>query len=77
MGPRNCIGQRLALMQVRLVLAKLFWHFDVGLVEGSGAGHVEGMGKERGRAQVDWAQQKVFTLWEKEGGWVRLKARAK
>ncbi|KAL8917302.1 MAG: hypothetical protein Q9208_008023 [Pyrenodesmia sp. 3 TL-2023] len=61
MGPRNCIGQRLALMQVRMILAKLFWHFNVETVEG--------------KPQVVWPDQKVFTLWEKEPGWVRLRAR--
>ncbi|KAL8897404.1 MAG: hypothetical protein Q9192_002597 [Flavoplaca navasiana] len=61
MGPRNCVGQRLALMQVRLILAKLFYHFDVDAVEG--------------RPQVEWAKQKVFTLWEKEPGWVTLRVR--
>ncbi|KAL8761584.1 MAG: hypothetical protein Q9184_002292 [Pyrenodesmia sp. 2 TL-2023] len=61
MGPRNCIGQRLALMEVRLVLAKLFWHFDFGTVEE--------------KPHIEWAEQKAFTLWEKEQGWVRLRLR--
>lgn len=61
MGPRNCIGQRLALMEVRLVLAKLFWNFDLETVEG--------------RPPMEWAEQKAFTLWEKEQGWVKLRRR--
>jgi cytochrome P450 len=27
-GPRNCIGKYLATLEVRLIMAKLLWHFD-------------------------------------------------
>ena len=62
LGPRNCIGQRLAWAETRLILAKLLWHFDVEEVEE--------------KRLVDWSKQKTYTLWEKTGGWVRLKHRA-
>lgn len=29
MGPRNCIGRNLAYLEMRLVIAKLVWHFDL------------------------------------------------
>lgn len=31
LGPRNCIGKLLALAEVRLVIAKLLWNFDLEL----------------------------------------------
>jgi len=30
-GPRGCIGKNLAYAEMRLVLAKLLWHFDLEL----------------------------------------------
>ncbi|KAK0612188.1 isotrichodermin C-15 hydroxylase [Immersiella caudata] len=49
MGVRNCIGRSLALMEARMILARLVWGFDMELVEG-----FEG-----------WAEQKTFILYEK------------
>lgn len=33
-GPRNCIGQNLALIEIRLILAHLIWEFDWDLASG-------------------------------------------
>ncbi|KAH9223339.1 cytochrome P450 [Leptodontidium sp. 2 PMI_412] len=49
-GPRNCIGQRLALAEMRLVVARLMWEFDFDIEEESRE-WVEGM--------------KVYTLYER------------
>ena len=49
----------LAYAEMRLILAKVLWHFDLELVE-------------PGR---DWlGEQKVFALWDKGSLGVRLKA---
>ncbi|KAK0614378.1 toxin biosynthesis cytochrome P450 monooxygenase [Immersiella caudata] len=48
-GARNCLGQSLAWHEMRLILAKVVWNFDMELVEGS----------ER------WDEQKCFVLWSK------------
>jgi hypothetical protein len=48
-GPRNCIGQGLAMGEMRAILARVVWHFDFELCKGS----------------ENWDQQKVFSLWEK------------
>ncbi|KAJ5117307.1 hypothetical protein N7448_010939, partial [Penicillium atrosanguineum] len=48
-GPRNCLGQRLADAELRLVLARLAWNFDLKLQAES----------------EDWIVQKAFTLWSK------------
>ncbi|KAI8939232.1 hypothetical protein NX059_005058 [Plenodomus lindquistii] len=50
-GPRNCLGKNLALAEMRLILAKMLFNFDLELVN-----------KEK-----DWMNQKVYTLWEKPG----------
>lgn len=34
-GPRICIGQALALTELRIILAKMIWNFDMGLCEES------------------------------------------
>lgn len=49
-GPRNCIGRNLAYHEMRLILAKVLWNFDLKLTEES----------------QDWAEsQRTFALWEK------------
>ncbi|KAF2711502.1 cytochrome P450 monooxygenase-like protein [Pleomassaria siparia CBS 279.74] len=49
-GPRNCLGKNLAFAEMRLILAKVLFNFDLELVDKT----------------TDWMHgQKVFTLWEK------------
>ncbi|KAK3302986.1 cytochrome P450, partial [Chaetomium strumarium] len=57
-GPRNCLGQNMALHEMRLVLARLFFRFDLELLDES----------------RDWTDQKAFVLWEKKPLLCRLKA---
>lgn len=58
-GPRNCIGQNLAWSEIRTILARLIWNFDMELLD-------ECKG---------WEDQKVFILWDKPSIMVRLKPR--
>ncbi|KAK0755234.1 hypothetical protein N5P37_012057 [Trichoderma harzianum] len=49
-GPRNCIGKNLAYAEMRLILAKILWNFDISLHPDS----------------KDWLQDnRAFTLWQK------------
>lgn len=57
-GPRNCIGRNLAYAEMRLILAKILFSFDMELDEGMTG---------------QWMDQKVYGLWEKKPLWVRLK----
>ncbi|KAI0512527.1 cytochrome P450 monooxygenase [Xylaria bambusicola] len=57
-GPRNCLGQQLANHEVRLILGKVAWHFDLELMEAS-----------RG-----WEKQISYTFWEKHRLWVKMKS---
>lgn len=56
-GPRNCIGRNLAFMEMRLIMARLLWNFDLELMPDS----------------EKWAQQKIYILWEKGPLNVRLR----
>ncbi|TLS20861.1 uncharacterized protein PpBr36_10870 [Pyricularia pennisetigena] len=49
-GPRNCIGKNLALAELRLILARMFWNFDMELCPES----------------KGWAdRQQMYTTWKK------------
>jgi cytochrome P450 len=56
-GPRNCVGRNLAYAEMRLILAKVLYNFDLDLDAKTG----------------QWLDQKVYTLWEKKPLWVKLK----
>ncbi|KAK3334128.1 cytochrome P450 [Cercophora scortea] len=59
-GPRNCIGQNLAIAECRLVIARLFWRFDVEVLPG----------------QDGWAyNQRTYLSWEKPPLMVKLRRR--
>ncbi|KAK7935354.1 hypothetical protein PG985_000849 [Apiospora marii] len=57
MGPRSCMGQHLAWAEMRLVLARLLWEFDLHAVEGR---------------RVRWEDLRTFLLVEKKPVEVRL-----
>lgn len=57
-GPRNCIGRNLAYAEMRLILARILFEFDLSLAEES----------------KDWLQaQKCYALWDKPSLCVYLK----
>ncbi|KAL8828357.1 MAG: hypothetical protein Q9191_002640 [Dirinaria sp. TL-2023a] len=58
LGPRNCLGRNLAYLEMRLILARLLWHFDFQAED-------QRLGK--------WETQKTWILWEKKPLHVRLR----
>ncbi|PLB50796.1 cytochrome P450 [Aspergillus steynii IBT 23096] len=48
-GPRNCIGKNLAYNEMRLILARILWNFDLELCQESWR----------------WNEQKSYALWDK------------
>jgi averantin hydroxylase len=58
LGPRNCIGRNLAYAEMRLILAKVCFNFDLELDE-------ERCGNWIG-------DQKIYGLWEKASLYVKL-----
>ncbi|KAL8364717.1 hypothetical protein RB595_003818 [Gaeumannomyces hyphopodioides] len=61
-GPRNCIGKNLAMAEIRIILARMLWNFDMRL-------HPDCVG---------WlGRQKMFTTWHKTPLKVQLRCRQK
>lgn len=57
-GSRNCLGQMMAYLVLRIIVAKLCWRFDWEMVN---------------RAQVDWDRDlRLFMIWRKPPVRVRL-----
>lgn len=59
LGHSNCIGKSLAWAELRIVLARLFWRFDI-----SEAGE-----------RMDWTRLKTLMIIQKEPVLVKLKVR--
>jgi cytochrome P450 len=59
-GPRNCLGKSLAMHEMRLILACIFFRFDMQLCEDSWS----------------WLDQRAFVLWEKKPLMCRVKLAA-
>ncbi|KXJ84874.1 cytochrome P450 [Microdochium bolleyi] len=58
-GPRNCIGKNLAYAEMRLILTRLLYSFDLELLPQSS----------------NWSDQKMFLLWDKGEMMVKLTPR--
>ncbi|KAK5991781.1 Cytochrome P450 monooxygenase lcsI [Cladobotryum mycophilum] len=63
LGPRSCVGQPLAWAELRLIVSKLVWAFDMEAVA------------EREK-RVRWEDLRVFVLVEKRPIEIRMRARA-
>ncbi|KAL3952984.1 hypothetical protein ACCO45_012927 [Purpureocillium lilacinum] len=60
LGTRNCIGQNLAWMEMRMTLAKLLYRFEF----------------ELDNPKLDWhGESRMHSLWENPPLWVRIKRR--
>ncbi|KAI0205604.1 cytochrome P450 [Astrocystis sublimbata] len=59
-GPRSCLGQQLALAEMRLIIAKLLWQFEFDAVPGK---------------DLEWEQLRTFLLVEKKPIVVRMALR--
>ncbi|KAH8712078.1 benzoate 4-monooxygenase cytochrome P450 [Phaeosphaeriaceae sp. PMI808] len=51
-GRNNCVGMKLAYAEMRVILARLLWKFDIRL--------------ENEADRWDWGVQKTYILWEKK-----------
>jgi len=58
-GPRNCLGKNLAYHEMRIILARLIWGFDIEMVE-----------RTKGE---DWLEQRVLLFWEKKPLFVKVR----
>lgn len=55
-GPRNCLGKGMAWAEMKIIMAKLLWAFDMELDE----------------SVKDWTKQKIFLVWEKKPLYITL-----
>lgn len=60
-GPRDCIGRNLAWTELRLILARLVFNFDLSLTGGPDSG-------------LKWEDQDTFVIWSKQPMSIQLKA---
>ncbi|KAJ6180422.1 hypothetical protein N7519_010883 [Penicillium mononematosum] len=56
-GPRNCIGRNLAYVEMRIILARMVFNFDM----------------ELDQPEKDWMDQECFVLWNKPKLMIKLK----
>ncbi|KAJ5713882.1 uncharacterized protein N7483_011063 [Penicillium malachiteum] len=56
LGPRNCLGRNLAYIEIRMILSKLLFNFDLQICKES----------------EDWIDQKVYTIWDKPALMIEL-----
>ncbi|UJO25301.1 Versicolorin B desaturase [Fulvia fulva] len=56
-GVRNCIGKNLAYAELRLILAKTLWHYDITL--------------DRSKTG-DFLDQKIWSIWAKRELWMKI-----
>ncbi|KAL9122895.1 MAG: hypothetical protein Q9187_000546 [Circinaria calcarea] len=59
LGPRGCLGVNLAYAEMRSILSRVLWNFDMKLCEES----------------ANWTDQKTFFMWDKPGLMVQLSMR--
>ncbi|KAI0837750.1 cytochrome P450 [Hypoxylon sp. FL0890] len=76
-GGRDCLGQNLAWVEFRVLLARMIWNFDIEVCRGDQAqiNHRTGTDTEPFAAFRRWTEQKAFMLWQKEAYHVWLSAR--
>lgn len=61
LGPRSCLGQNLAMAELRLIISKLVWAFDFETIDGN---------------VLNWEDLRVFLLIEKKPIQVKIKPRS-
>ena len=59
-GPRGCLGKNLAYLEMRVILAKFFWRYDVDWFDNT----------------IDWDRDSMgYTVWKKPDLRILLKQR--
>lgn len=58
-GPRACLGKNLAYAELRLIISKMIWNFDMELINDDG----------------NWPNQKIYVLYQKKSMMIRLSPR--
>lgn len=61
LGPRRCIGRELGWVEMRLIITRMLWNFDISIADPANA--------------LDWNSLKTYILVEKEPVMVRFMPR--
>ena len=61
LGAHNCPGRSLAYLEMRLILARIVWNFNIEPV--------------KGMELPEWSKQKIYWFWEKQPTCIRISAR--
>lgn len=73
-GPRGCTGKGLAMKEILIVVARLFWLYEMRIDEGSTMGEgAENMGE--GRTRKNELQMRDLFVGKAEGPMVRFRRR--
>ena len=62
MGTMNCLGQNLANAEARLILTKMFWHYDMEL--------------DNAKTAPNWRDQKAWAVFVKKHLYVKFSPRS-
>ena len=59
LGPHNCPGKNVGYLELRLVLARMVWNFDMSIPIGMDL--------------PEWGNQKIYWFWDKKPTWIKLR----
>lgn len=59
LGPHNCPGQNLAYLEMRLILARMLWNFDIEAAPGT--------------ELPKWDEQSIYWFWDKQPTYIRIR----
>ncbi|KAH7113266.1 cytochrome P450 [Dendryphion nanum] len=63
LGPRNCIGKNLAYMEMRIMIARMLWNFDIVSTDGAPLWNPDG----------EMKYKQAFMVWEKSVVMVKVR----
>lgn len=73
-GGRDCLGQNLSWVEMRVILARMIWNFDMEVCREDA--NIRNDSNEGGfKSFQEWTDQKAYMLWQKEEYHVWLRAR--
>jgi averantin hydroxylase len=76
-GGRDCLGQNLSWVEMRVMLARMVWNFDMEAHRSKHEYIVNGQDKSHEfKSFSKWTDQKAYMLWQKEEYHVWLRTRS-
>ena len=60
LGPHNCPGKNVGYLELRLILARIVWNFDMSIPTEMNL--------------PEWGEQKIYWFWDKKPTWIKLRS---